>query len=88
MLKDQIIEKVAKDAKLTKKAAREAIDSALRAVQSSVNKGEKVVLSGFGTFVVRTRRARKEPNPKTGAPLPAMKTVGFIASKAWKKVVR
>ena len=88
MLKNEIVERVAKEAKLTKKAAKEAVESTLNSVQTALNKGEKVVLSGFGTFVIRARKARKEPNPKTGAPLPAMKTVGFIAAKAWKKLVR
>ena len=88
MLKADIIEKVSKDVRLTKKAAKEAVESTFKSVQSAINKGEKVVLSGFGTFVLRGRKARKEPNPKTGSPLPAMKTIGFIASKAWKKIVR
>lgn len=90
MLKIDIIERVAKEAKLTKKAAREAVESTVKAVEESLNKGEKVVLSGFGTFLIRSRKARKGRNPKTGSPiqLPSMQTVGFVASKALKKLVR
>ena len=66
MLKADIIEKVAKDAHLTKKAAKEAVDSTFDNIFSTLKKGEKVVISGFGTFVIRGRKARPGRNPKTG----------------------
>ncbi|OGY26984.1 MAG: DNA-binding protein [Candidatus Woykebacteria bacterium RBG_16_43_9] len=90
MLKADIIEKVAKDARLTKKAAKEAVDSTFDNIFSTLKKGEKVVISGFGTFVIRGRKARPGRNPKTGETiqLPSMNTVGFIASKGIKKTVR
>lgn len=90
MLKTDVAEQVAKEAKLTKKAAREAVEAVFDQVARSLAKGEKVVFSGFGTFVIRTRRARHGRNPKTGQgmQLPAMKTVGFIASKSLKKLVK
>ena len=90
MLKADIIEKVAKDAHLTKKAAKDAVDSTFDNVITAMRKGEKVVISGFGTFVIRGRKARKGRNPKTGQSiqLPTMNTVGFIASKGIKKSVR
>jgi len=90
MLKADIIEKVAKEALLTKKAAKEAVDSTFDNISAALKKGDKVVLSGFGTFVVRGRKARPGRNPKTGQTiqLPSMNTVGFIASKGVKKTVR
>ena len=90
MLKADIIEKVAKDAHLTKKAAKEAVDSTFDNIFSTLKKGEKVVISSFGTFVIRGRKARPGRNPKTGETiqLPSMNTVGFIASKGIKKTVR
>ncbi|MCH7541360.1 HU family DNA-binding protein [Patescibacteria group bacterium] len=90
MLKADIIEKVAKDAHLTKKAAKEAVDSVFDNIFSALKKSEKVVISGFGTFVIRGRKARPGRNPKTGETiqLPSMNTVGFIASKGIKKSVR
>lgn len=90
MLKTEIVEIVARDAKLTKKAANEAVDAVFAQVAKSLARGEKVVFSGFGTFVIRTRRARHGRNPKTGQSmqLPAMKTIGFIASKSLKKIVK
>ena len=90
MLKADIIEKVAKEARLTKKAAKDAVDSAFDNIISSLKKGDKVVISGFGTFIIRGRKARKGRNPQTGQSiqLPTMNTVGFIASKGIKKSVR
>lgn len=90
MLKTEIAEVVAKEAKLTKKASYEAVDAVFGEVGKSLARGEKVVFSGFGTFVIRTRKARHGRNPKTGEgmQLPAMKTIGFIASKSLKKLVR
>ncbi len=90
MLKADIVEKVAKEAHLTKKAAKEAVDSTFDNIYSAMKKGEKVVISGFGTFLIRGRKARPGRNPKTGQTiqLPSMNTVGFIASKGIKKMVR
>lgn len=90
MLKAEIIEKVSKDVRLTKKAAKEAVDITFQIIEQTLKKGEKVVISGFGTFVIRGRRARTGRNPKTGQSLqlPSMNTIGFIASKGIKKQVR
>ena len=50
MTKSDLIDIVAKKAHLTKKAANDAVESSLDEVMRSLKKGEKVVLSGFGTF--------------------------------------
>lgn len=90
MLKADIIEKVAKDVRLTRKAAKEAVDATFDSVIETLKKGDKVVISGFGTFVIRGRKARTGRNPKTGQSLqlPQMNTIGFIAAKSIKKSVR
>ena len=90
MLKADVVEKVAKEAHLTKKAAKEAVDATFNTVNAALKKGEKVVVSGFGTFIIRGRKARVGRNPKTGdtLQLPQMNTVGFIAAKGMKKAVR
>jgi nucleoid DNA-binding protein len=90
MLKTEIIDQVAKEAHLTRKAAKEAIEAVFTIIKDSLNNGDKVVVSGFGTFILRERRSRVGRNPKTGATLtlPSMKTIGFIASKNLKKRVR
>ncbi|OGG06121.1 DNA-binding protein [Candidatus Gottesmanbacteria bacterium RIFCSPHIGHO2_01_FULL_42_12] len=90
MSKQDLVDLVAKKASLTNKAAREALQAVLDAVRDAMKRGEKVVVTGFGTFSVRSRAARKGRNPQTGATIniPARKTPGFTAGKALKKAVR
>ena len=52
MTKSQLVSVVAKKAHLTKKASEEAIEALFEEVTRSLKKGEKVVISGFGTFYV------------------------------------
>jgi DNA-binding protein HU-beta len=88
--KADLIEAVAKKVSLTNKAARESVAAVFGGISDALKKGEKVVITGFGTFSVRSRAARRGRNPQTGAPIdiPARKTPGFTAGKALKKVVR
>ena len=90
MTKKDLIEIVAKKANLTNKAAREAVQTALNTIRDSMKRGEKVVLTGFGTFSIRTRQQRVGRNPKTGEKitLSARKAPGFTAGKTLKKAVR
>ncbi len=66
MNKADLIEKIAKDAKITKTQADAAINSALAGIQSALRKGERVTMVGFGTFSVGNRKARTGRNPQTG----------------------
>ncbi|MEA2056935.1 MAG: HU family DNA-binding protein [Patescibacteria group bacterium] len=52
MTKSDLVDIVAKKAHLTKKAAKEAIDALFEEVERNLVKGDKVVISGFGTFYV------------------------------------
>ncbi|MEK7565473.1 MAG: HU family DNA-binding protein [Patescibacteria group bacterium] len=90
MTKQDLIDLVAKKASLTNKAARESVQAMLDAIRDALKRGEKVVVTGFGTFSVRARAARKGRNPQTGAEIniPARKTPGFTAGKALKKAIR
>ncbi len=90
MTKKDLIELVAKKANLTNKAARDAVGSMLNAVRDSLKRGEKVVITGFGTFSVRSRASRTGRNPKTGAKITiqARKAPGFTPGKTLKKAVR
>ena len=56
----------ATDATLTIKTAGNALDAFTESVSKAMARGEKVRLSGFGTFSVTRRGARKGRNPKTG----------------------
>lgn len=90
MTKSDLIEYVAKKTKLTKKASQEAVDAFLGGIVDALKRGEKAVVTGFGTFSVRRRAARKGRNPQTGAPIkiPAKKTPGFTAGKTFKRLIR
>ena len=82
MNKGQLVEAVAKDAKLSKKDSEAAVVSVLKNVMKSVKK-EPVQIVGFGTFKMTKRNARTGVNPKTGAKIkiPAKKVLTFKPSK-------
>jgi len=90
MTKKDLIEVVAKKANLTNKASRDAVQTMLNTIRDSMKRGEKVVLTGFGTFSIRSRQQRVGRNPKTGdkITLAARKAPGFTAGKTLKKAVR
>ena len=90
MTKADLIASVAKDAKITKTAAAQAIDSITDTITKDLKKGGRVTLTGFGTFSVANRKARTGRNPQTGEEIriPASKTPKFSAGKALKEAVR
>ncbi|MBU2037133.1 HU family DNA-binding protein [Patescibacteria group bacterium] len=90
MTKDQVIEAVANKTGLSKKQTDEIIESLLEIITKALQKGEKIVFTGFGAFLISNRKARQGVNPKTGAKIqiPAMKAPKFRAGKALKEAVR
>jgi len=83
MNKAELIDKIAKDAGVTKSQANEALDSFTSAVVTSLKKGDRVTLVGFGTFSVSERSARNGRNPQTGEviKIKARKVPKFKAGK-------
>ena len=83
MNKAELIDKLAKDAGITKTQANEALDSFTKAVADTLKKGGKVTLVGFGTFSVSKRAARNGRNPQTGEviKIKARKVARFKAGK-------
>jgi DNA-binding protein HU-beta len=90
MNKAELVEAIAKDAKITKSQSQNALDSFVKNVQKSLKKGDKVTLVGFGTFSTSKRSARTGRNPQTGKPIkiPARKVARFAPGKALKDSVR
>ena len=90
MTKLELVDKMAKEAKVTKAAAAKALDSFVDGVKKALKKGEKVTLIGFGTFSVTQRKARKGRNPQTGKEIKiaARKAPKFAAGSALKKAVK
>jgi len=83
MNKAELIDKIAKDAGVTKVQANDALDSFTNAVVTTLKKGDRVTLVGFGTFSVSDRAARNGRNPQTGAviKIKARKVPKFKAGK-------
>ncbi|ATL46754.1 DNA-binding protein HU [Chitinophaga caeni] len=84
MNKAELIDRIAKDAEITKTQANDALDSFTKAVADTLKKGGKVTLVGFGTFSVSKRAARNGRNPQTGQiiKIKAKKVAKFKAGKA------
>jgi DNA-binding protein HU-beta len=90
MNKTELVDAVAQATDLSKGAAGKAVTAVLEAIQSALEKGEAVVLTGFGTFAVRERPARTGHNPKTGESMEikASKSPVFKAGKTLKDAVK
>lgn len=89
MTKRQMIDLVAMKAHLTKKASEEAIDVFLSEIGRVLSKGEKVVLSGFGTFRVITMKGKtvKIPNTEKMVTIKAHRSPRFTPGKTLKRQV-
>ena len=82
MTKDQLIESVKKSCNgddISKRLTGDILDAAFGSIQKAIKKNKRFSYPGFGTFLVRNRKARKGRNPQTGAEIQikASKTVGF-----------
>ena len=90
MTKAELIDKVSKDAKVTKVAAGKTIDAIIDGITKALKKGDRVSLVGFGSFSVSNRKARTGRNPQTGKPIKiaARKVARFKAGSALRKAVR
>ena len=89
MNKSELVEAVADHADLTRAAAAKAVDAVLSNVTTALKQGDQVTLVGFGTFEVRSRKARTGRNPQTGEEITikASKSPTFKAGKALKDAV-
>lgn len=86
MNKTELIAAAAERSGLTKKDAEKALNAAIEAITAALAEGDKVQVSGFGIFEVKTREARMGRNPRTGEPMEiaASTTPSFKASKTLK----
>lgn len=89
MNKKELIAAAAAKAGTTQKDAENVINAALEALTAALANGERVQVSGFGIFEVKTREARVGRNPKTkeAINIPASKVPAFKASKTLKDAV-
>lgn len=90
MTKQQMFELLARKAHLTKKAAKDAVDTFLEEVKRALSKGEKVVLSGFGTFKVVSVKDKPViiPGTKIKKIVKGHRAARFTPGKSLKKAVK
>ena len=89
MNKPDLIAAAAEQSGISKKDAERVLNAAIDTIVASLAKGERVQLSGFGTFEVKEREARVGRNPRTkeAIEIPATSTPTFKPSKALKDIV-
>lgn len=86
MNKSDLIREIANNAGLTIKDATSAFDGFVEAITAALKKGDKIQISGFGSFEIKAKPAREGINPKTGAKIKiaASKSPVFKFGKAYK----
>ncbi len=90
MTKRELVEEVAKAANITNKQAERIIEKTALIIMSEVKHGQKVNITGFGTFYLGKRAARAGINPNTGEKIdiPKIMLPKFRAGSRFKNMVR
>jgi DNA-binding protein HU-beta len=90
MNKGELVDAVARNTGESKATTAKVVDEALDVVVAAVVTGQKVQLTGFGTFEARDRKARTARNPQTGEEVrvPATRVPAFKSGKAFKDAVK
>ncbi len=87
MTKNDLITVISEKAGIKNKDAKAMVDTVIGTIYSALSEGDNVSISGFGTFEIRTRAARKGISPATKQPIdiPESKTVAFKATKSLRE---
>ena len=90
MNKTEFVAAVAETANASKTATAQIVNAALAVVAKALKKGQSVQLTGFGTFSVAKRAARKGHNPATGKEIKIAASTApkFKAGKVLKDAVK
>jgi DNA-binding protein HU-beta len=90
MTKGELIASIGKEAKISKASAEKAVNAFTSTVMKALKKGDRLALTGFGTFSVAKRKARAGRNPQTGKEIkiPAMRVAKFKAGNLLKSAVK
>ncbi|HOW28410.1 MAG TPA: HU family DNA-binding protein [Elusimicrobiota bacterium] len=90
MKKAELVERIAKEARLSRSQSVWAVKSLVKAIRETIKNGGKISLSGLGTFKVKARKGRIGRNPKTAEPIqiPAGRKISFKPSLSLKKLVK
>ena len=90
MTKADLVVFMSKEAKNSKASAEKSLNAFQTGVTKALKKGEKLTLTGFGTFSVIKRGKRKGRNPQSGKEImiPAKRVVKFKAGKALRDAIK
>lgn len=91
MNKAALIEKISVDAAVTKKQAEDMIDALVKTIIDELKAGKEVTITGFGTFLARTRHARGGVNPQKPnerIQIPEVKVAKFKTGKTLKDALK
>lgn len=91
MTKGELIAALADNCGCSKQKAGDMVNGLIDVITGALKGGQKVTITGFGTFSVRHRKARTGVNPQNPSQkiqIPARNTVGFTAGKMLKESVR
>ena len=90
MNKTELVKAIAIEADMSNAEAKRALDAFIKTTSFALKDGQRVALTGFGTFTVEKRASRKGSNPRTGAAItiPAMRVPKFKAGTDLKNLVR
>ncbi|HPD60894.1 MAG TPA: integration host factor subunit alpha [Thermodesulfobacteriota bacterium] len=89
MTKADIIESIYEKVGLSKEESSRIVELVLETLKDTLENGEKVKISGFGNFVVRSKRSRRGRNPQTGdeIQITARKVLTFKSSPILKRAL-
>jgi len=87
--KAEIIARIDEKVGFSKKQATEVADATFEIIKGCLEKGENVKISGFGSFVVRSKNPRRGRNPKTGEEIiiKGRRVLTFKASTILKETI-
>jgi nucleoid DNA-binding protein len=87
MNKSHLVDYVAEELRTSKLQSSLLVETVLNGIKKGLQEDQSVTLTGFGTFELKSRKARVGRNPHTGAPISiaAGRRVGFRVGKALKE---
>ncbi len=90
MKKEILLEKVSEKSKVKPPIAKKVIRSLIQAIGESIQSGDKVTLTGLGTFRIKTRKSKVARNLQTGEvlQLPTGKKISFKPSLSFKRLLK
>ena len=90
MTKAELVGKIAEKTNMSRAGAERALNALLEAAKDALVGNDKITLTGFGTFAVEQRKARKGRNPRTGEEIniPSAKVVKFRVGKELKDSIK